>query len=172
MKKQIPLIDSKPFDVFLDLDGVFADFEKRVFDLSGRKPHELGKALWKIIMADKMFFASLEMMPDSLHLWEYSKQYKPTFLTGSPPGERSQNQKREWVAKKFGEEWVTIVLPKRDKPLHSGPGKLLIDDTPANIAAWVEKGGHGILHKGDVWETINAVEELRLGYRVQGTMNE
>jgi len=166
MTKKVPTINTKPFELFLDLDGVFADFERRVFKLSGKRPHELGKGLWKVVMADRDFFASLELMPDAEHLWTYCQQYNPTFLTGAPPGERSRLQKAEWVAKKFGPEYTTIVLPKKDKQLHSGPNKVLIDDTPINVEQWVAKGGHGVLHKGDVWETIKFIEELRLSYNL------
>ena len=165
MKRKVPIIDNKPFELFLDLDGVFADFNKRVFKLSGKWPHELQKGLWKIIMADKQFFASLEMMPDAEYLWEYAKQYNPVFLTGAPPGERSRNQKKEWVAKMFGDEHPTIVLPKRDKPLYSGWRKVLVDDTPANIQEWIEKGGAAVHHK-DPWESIEQLEELRKQYTV------
>ena len=166
--KKVPKIDFNPFeDFFLDLDGVFADLEKRVHDLSGLHPYQMEKKhFWKVVMGDKKFFASLELMPDAEHLWEYSKQFNPKFLTGAPPGELFRQQKRDWVAKKFGPEHETIVLPKKDKQLHSGPNKVLIDDTPINAAQWAEKGGHGILHKGDVWETIEAIEELRKGYKV------
>jgi hypothetical protein len=167
MKKQIPKIDFNPFAaMFLDLDGVFADFERRVFEISGRYPHQFDRGMWKVIMADREFFAKLEFMPGAEILWEYTKQYNPVFLTGAPPDERSQNQKREWVAKKFGDEWTTIVLPKKEKQFHSGPNKVLIDDTPINIEQWMDKGGRGVLHKGDVWDTINYVEDLRLGYKV------
>jgi 5'(3')-deoxyribonucleotidase len=167
MAKKVPTIDFNPFEGFyLDLDGVFADFEGRVFKLSGKHPHELGKGLWKIVMADKQFFGSLEFMPDAEHLWTYTKQFNPIFLTGAPPGERSRMQKVEWVAKKFGPEHTTIVLPKKDKQLHSGPNKVLIDDTHSNVNEWAAKGGHSIFHKGNVWETIELVEELRRSYKV------
>jgi len=116
-------------------------------------------------MADKKFFISLELMPDAEHLWAYTRQYNPIFLTGAPPGQSSREQKEEWVVKQFGAEWKTIVLPKKDKQLHSGPNKVLIDDNRQNINEWVAKGGHGILHKGDVWATIAAIEELRIGYK-------
>ena len=161
---KVPKIDTRPFVLFLDLDGVFSDFNRRVYDLSGKQPFELGNKLWKIIMADKQFFASLELMKDAEYLWEYVKQYDPTFLTGAPPGERSRTQKREWVAKKFGDQYTTIVLPKKDKQLHSGPHKVLVDDTQINIDQWIDKGGHGVFHR-DVWETIDRLEEIRGFYR-------
>lgn len=167
MKKTIPLVDTHPFHGFyLDLDGVFADFEKRVAELAGRPIHQVVKKdLWKIVMADKDFFIKLEMVEDAHILWEYTKQYSPSFLTGAPPGERARSHKKEWVSKKFGEEWTTIVLPAKDKQLHSGPNKVLIDDNVKNISEWISKGGHGILHKtGDTWKTIDAIEELRKLY--------
>lgn len=162
---KIPKIDTKPFQLYLDLDGVFADFEKKVKELSGFTPTELksrGKGLWKFIMDDKQFFASLEFMPDAEYLWEYTKQYDPIFLTGAPPGERFQQQKRDWVSSKFGAQYETIVLPKKDKQLHSGTGKVLVDDTHSNIEQWISAGGDGILHQKDVHQTIENVEILRL----------
>jgi len=164
--KKIPKIDFNPFEQFyLDLDGVFADFNKRVYDISGRYPHQFDKGMWKFIMADRDFFAKLEFMPNAEHLWEYTKQFNPKFLTGAPPGERSRNQKREWVAKKFGPEYETIVLPRKDKQLHSGPNKVLIDDHPENCAMWADKGGLAILFNGDVWDAIEIIEEIRKGYK-------
>ena len=163
---KIPIIDSQPFSLSLDLDGVFADFNKRVYQISGKFPHQFDRGMWKVIMADKKFFESLDMMPDAHYLWEYVKQYNDLkFLTGAPPGERFRNQKKEWVARKFGTQYETIVLPKKDKQLYSGPNRLLIDDTPINIEQWVSKGGLGVLHK-DVRETIEIIEELRKGYKL------
>ena len=161
---KVPKIDTRPFLLFLDLDGVFSDFNRRVHHLSGKQPHELGNKLWKIIMADKQFFASLELMKDAEYLWEYVKQYDPVFLTGAPPGERSREQTRAWVAEKFGDKYTTIVLPKKDKQLHSGPHKVLVDDTQVNIDQWIDKGGHGVFHR-DVWETIDRLEEIRGFYK-------
>ena len=163
--RKVPLIDTKPFEVYLDLDGVFADFEGRVKLITGKHPHEMSSnSLWKAIHRDTEFFYNLEFMENAHILWEYTKQYSPKFLTGLPSGRGSKEQKIRWVAEKFGTEHETIVLPKREKQLHSGPNKVLIDDTRTNINEWVLKGGHGIFHKGDVWKTIDAMEELRLAY--------
>jgi hypothetical protein len=164
--KNIPKIDTKPFELYLDLDGVFADFDGGFFKLSnGRWPHQVEKkVLWSIINSVDEFFYELDLMKDAEHLWEYCKQYNPKFLTGLPAKKNGREQKQKWVAEKFGSEWETIVLPKKEKQLHSGPNKVLIDDTMVNIEQWVSKGGHGIFHAGDVWETIAKLEELRNGY--------
>jgi hypothetical protein len=167
IRKSVPIIDFNPFDgFFLDLDGVYADFDGRFFKLTGKWPYQVEKKqMWKIINADDRYFASLEMMEDAHHLWEYTKQFMPTFLTGLPSKQGGKEQKENWVAEKFGSEWKVIVLPKRDKQLHSGPNRVLIDDTIVNIQQWTEKGGHGVHHRGDVWETIDYIEELRRSYR-------
>jgi len=152
----------KRFDVFLDLDGVFADFDGKIRDLTGLWPHELPKKeLWKTVYKKPDFFASLDMLKGADTLWAYFKQYDPIFLTGAPQGKEMQAQKIQWVKEKFGPEWVTIVLPKREKQLHSGPNKILIDDNVDNVDQWNSKGGYGIIYRGDPHDTIKKVEHLK-----------
>lgn len=164
----VPQIDTNPFKgVYLDLDGVFADFDGRFFKLTGKWPHQVEKnQLWKTINRDENYFGSLELMEHAHILWDYTRQFSPIFLTGLPAKSGSKQQKEQWVAEKFGTEWEVIVLPKKEKQFHSGPTKILIDDTMVNIQQWVDKGGHGIHFKGDVKATIEEIEELRKGYGV------
>ena len=155
----------KPFDVFLDLDGVFADFDGAIKKLTGFHPRELPKKeLWKTVYRKPDFFATLDLMHGWEILWSYFEPYDPIFLTGAPSGKSMQDQKIVWVGEKFGPKWAgkTVVLPRRDKQLHSGPRKLLLDDNQTNVAEWVSKGGYGILYKGDPHATISEVEELRI----------
>ena len=166
-KKAVPVIDFNPFEgFFLDLDGVYADFDGRFHSITGRWPHQVEKNhLWKVVNSRDDFFYSLDLMDGAEYLWEYTKQFNPTFLTGLPAKKGGKQQKEQWVAEKFGPEWPVIVLPKKEKQAHSGPNTVLIDDTIVNIHQWVEKGGHGVHHKGDVWETIEYIETLRKAYR-------
>lgn len=162
---KIPKFDTpSPFELWLDLDGVFADFDGRFYKMAGKWPHEVSKSfLWSIVNSVDDFFYKLEMHSDAEHLWEYTKQYNPKFLTGLPMKFNGRQQKQSWVAEKFGPQWETIVLPKREKQLYSGPHKVLLDDTAVNIEQWVKKGGHGILHY-DVWDSIEKLEEFRRSY--------
>lgn len=149
------------FQVYLDLDGVFADFGKRVKDLTGKYPHELDKnRLWSIINKDERFFAELELIEGCMALWEATKDLEPIFLTGAPSSRVFEEQKKEWVARIFGPEFTVHVVPRRLKQEYSGPGKVLIDDMEENIEAWNARGGHGILHNGDHASTVNALQEL------------
>lgn len=147
--------------VFLDLDGVFADFDARVKHLTGKHPSQLdGSRLWKMINSDKRFFAELELIEGCMALWEATRDLEPVFLTGAPSNKTFQQQKKEWVARIFGPEFTVHVVPKKLKQDYSGPHKVLIDDTPENIEQWIARGGHGILHKGDHASTIKALQEL------------
>ncbi|NEX62225.1 5' nucleotidase, NT5C type [Noviherbaspirillum galbum] len=147
--------------VYLDLDGVFADFDARVKRLCGKHPDEIDRArLWKIINRDARFFAELELIEGCLQLWEATRDLEPVFLTGAPSSKVFQEQKREWVSRIFGPEFTVHVVPKRRKREFSGPHKVLIDDTPENIAQWIEAGGYGILHKGDHASTVQALKQL------------
>lgn len=151
---------TKTFSLYLDLDGVFADFNKRVEDLAGEPAYRLpSKRLWQVVHTDPEFFLNLELVPGADRLWSYVKQYNPIFLTGAPSSTSFREQKAEWVRQKFGPEWQTIVLPKKEKQNYSGWNKILIDDSLINIEQWTSKGGYGILHE-DADKTIVALEEL------------
>lgn len=161
---KVPQITTRPFEVFLDLDGVFADFDGRFFEMTGKWPYEVEKkTLWKVVNSVDDYFYGLKLMQDAEYLWDYCKQYNPQFLTGLPTKQNGREQKMNWVREKFGSEWQCHVVPKRDKQLYSGPNKVLLDDTIVNIEQWSAKGGHGILHT-DVWDSIRKMEELRLAY--------
>ena len=152
--------------VFLDLDGVFADFDARVKRLTGKHPNQLDRSrLWKMVNSDKRFFAELELIEGCMILWEATRDLEPIFLTGAPSNKVFQEQKREWVARIFGPEFVVHVVPRKLKSDYSGPHKVLIDDTPDNIASWIARGGYGILHEGDHASTVRALQELLALYR-------
>ncbi len=152
-----------PIELFLDLDGVFAHFDLGVYKLSGKWPHELPTSrMWKVINSRKDFFLTLELMPEAEVLWDYCKQYdRKTFLTGAPSSKLFQEQKSLWVRENLCQTTPVVVLPSKNKQLHSGPNRMLVDDRDDIIEAWIAKGGIGILHKEDVWDTIEKMEAGR-----------
>jgi hypothetical protein len=159
--------------VFLDLDGVFADFDARVKRLTGKHPSQLDRShLWKMVNTDKRFFAELELIEGCLVLWDATRDLEPVFLTGAPSVAAFQQQKREWVARIFGPQFTVHVVPKKLKQEFSGPHKVLIDDTPENIAQWIARGGYGILHAGDHAATVAALQELIALYAAETAADE
>ena len=148
-----------PLYIFLDLDGVFADFNKKFQDLSGTTPEKFLETrkkghFWGIIHQCEDFFETLELMNGSDKLWSATRDYSPIFLTGAPSKKTFQEQKVRWVAKHFGHEHQVIVLPKKEKAKYASPRSILIDDTPANISDWSLAGGLPVHHTGDFNKTI------------------
>lgn len=168
---KVPKINTKPFELFLDLDGVFAHFDRGVEKIFNKPVHEVPrKEMWKRINSHPDgFFYTLEMMPDADHLWAYTSQFDPTILSGLPSMRTGREQKVQWVNKHlihpigWSPEKI-IVLPRVEKQFHSGPNKVLVDDHSENIEMWRSKGGIGVLHT-DVWKTISDLEELRSQYK-------
>jgi hypothetical protein len=85
---------------------------------------------------------------------------EPIFLTGAPASSVFQQQKKEWVSKIFGPQFMVHVVPRELKREFSGPHKVLIDDYPENIEQWKIGGGYGILHTGDHQSTVAALRQL------------
>jgi hypothetical protein len=154
-------------ELLLDLDGVFADFEGGVQKLSGKRISDMHKSeMWKTVHRDKEFFLNLERLEEGIVLWNYiveaqqAYKFPIKFLTGAPSSHAFREQKKAWVAKHKGEHYETIVLPRKDKQLYAGPGKILIDDNQENIDQWVAKEGIGLFYDGKSTVTISRLKEL------------
>ena len=152
--------------IYLDMDGVIADFNKRYKELYKIYPSEADD--YKVF--DGFFtkfiatgeFATLDLMPDAMELIDYLRSLSiPTEILSSTSSERRdadiRKQKLEWLAK-HNIEFPPILVPgKRHKKDYSNPNSLLIDDTSANIDQWRREGGIGILHT-DTLTTINILK--------------
>ena len=84
--------------LFLDLDGVLADFDagaKRLFGMSSRAfEDKYGKReFWRRLANAKDFYATLPLMPDARLLFDAVKHLDPTILTGLPLGNWAAPQK-------------------------------------------------------------------------------
>src|SRR5689334_10488276 len=77
--------------LFLDLDGVLADFDRGVHAATGARPEELPlKTMWAALATVPAFFETLELMRDAEALWQFRAPHRPTILTGLPLGEPSR----------------------------------------------------------------------------------
>ena len=144
--------------LFLDADGVLADFDLSVRRLLGMRPKAYiaahGRAaFWKQLARAPNFYGSLPELPDARILFDAVKHLKPTILTGLPLGSWAAPQKIEWAAEHF--PGVTIVTClAQDKHLHMHPGDVLVDDREKHRAAYEEAGVVFVHHK-------NAVDSLK-----------
>ena len=144
--------------LFLDADGVLADFDAGAESLLGMSPrayeskHGRG-AFWKRLAKAKNFYGSLDKMPDADLLFDAVKHLKPTILTGLPLGEWAAPQKVKWAATHFpGVPIITCMA--RDKHKHMRSGDVLVDDRENHRDAYESAGVVFVHHK-------NAADSLR-----------
>ena len=137
--------------LFLDADGVLADFDEGVRQLLGMEPrafeakHGRG-AFWKRLANAKDFYATLPEMADARVLFDAVKHLKPTILTGLPLGNWAAPQKVKWAAEHFpGVPIVTCLA--RDKHKHMKAGDVLVDDRENHRSAYESAGVLFVHHK-------------------------
>ena len=162
------------YKVYLDMDGVIADFDKRFEDLSGMKPREFeskyGKnKFWEFIDEDNKisFWVGIPEMPGAKALVDAVKKYNYELLTAPSVKKQSYLGKILWVRnhsdllggkprinfKKAKEKH--LVKPQLEKT------DILIDDREDTIGRWEAAGGTGIHYK-NISQVLNDLSKLGL----------
>jgi hypothetical protein len=149
--------------LYLDCDGVLADFDRAATDLLGMPPrvyekrHGIG-AFWRKLAGHPDFYGSLPLMPDAMILFAAVKHLGPIILTGLPRGNWAAPQKVRWAAEHFpGTRIVTVMAV--DKRNHAQRGDILVDDQLKHAHLWEDAGGIFIHHR-DAAHTIAALREI------------
>ena len=164
---------SAPLRLFLDIDGVLADFDTAAARLFGEPPGlHAGRALQARVGAARFwrtlqrvpggFFTQLALLPDALTLFRAVEPLKPTLLTGCPLGGWAEPQKRLWAAEHFPSTPI-ITCMARDKVRHArvtpeSPA-ILVDDTLTHRHLW-ERAGGTFIHHVSAQETLARLEKL------------
>ena len=150
--------------IFLDMDGVIADFTKRYKELYNMEPREAEKHK----QFDKLFtefiatgqFATLDLMDGAMDGVEFLRKAPvPTEILSSTAYEETFDvisiQKMIWL-QKYGITFNPIFVPgKRLKYKYATPDSIIIDDTESVIDDWRKAGGIAIWHKD--WPTTLAI---------------
>ncbi|MEO8067600.1 MAG: hypothetical protein ABI599_07910 [Flavobacteriales bacterium] len=136
--------------LFLDLDGVLADFEggaEVLLELPAKEFQErYGQgAFWKKLATAPDFYGSLQPLPDAHELMEAVRHLDPIILTGLPIGKWAEPQKRAWVERHFPGLQVITTLA-RNKYTYCETGDVLVDDQLRYAEPWETAGGIFILH--------------------------
>ncbi|MBW0144642.1 hypothetical protein [Sphingomicrobium clamense] len=138
-------------NLFLDVDGVLADFDGGFHKLTGMTPeeyeHDYGKGrFWKTIASSTDFYGTLDLLPGAMEMVDAVRHLEPTLLTGLPLGKWAAPQKRRWAKAHFPDLEI-ITCMARDKWKHGSPGDVLVDDRISAREPWEERaGGTFILH--------------------------
>ena len=149
-------------EVYLDMDGVLADFFTEYAKLAGIKngnyrdipPAKTDPTLNKMVGTD--FFARLPKFPSADDLVSMVvKLYGHYHICSSPlrgDHENSEAQKKVWIQKHLNPQPVDIIItPQKAKwaKQKDGTPNILIDDRGSNISAWEAAGGIGIKYQAD-----------------------
>ena len=152
----------KAYDVYVDMDGVLTDFERRFEQFAGVTPDEFmaqkkiefgqekaDEQFWDLIdnQIGVRFWAGMPWMPEGEELYRYIKKSKPTILTSPSRDDSSRIGKGVWVKRNMPNIPLKFGYKASGKAKHAGPNKILIDDREDNIQAWKAAGGIGILFK-------------------------
>jgi hypothetical protein len=166
-------MDGKP-TVYLDMDGVLADFFGGVEKMYGVEH-------WKQLTNDKTkdlkkevidritgtdFFATLPKFPTADALIDLVKKFTGgNFSINTSPlrgdHENSAKYKKTWISNNIEQPDDIIVTGRKEsyaKDKASGTPNILIDDRPVNIQRWQAAGGYGILYQANR-DPLNKVKE-------------
>ena len=137
--------------LYLDCDGVLADFDKGATALLGmpikafEKRYGLGRFWAKLATAPDFYFG-LPLMPDAMTLFDAVKHLDPIILTGLPRVNWAADQKVRWAARYFpGTRIITTMA--RDKRDHAKEGDVLVDDQIKHAHLWEGAGGVFVHHE-------------------------
>ena len=104
------------YQLFVDLDGVLADFDSAVEKITGLRPSQQSpKAMWPRLARTPDFYASLPWTEDGPELWRRVAPLDPVILTGLPRGNWAEPQKLEWCHRELGPEVPVIACMSREK---------------------------------------------------------
>lgn len=155
--------------LFLDCDGVLADFDFAARKLFGQDSREAEDALgtkefWNRIRYSRGFYRNLPLIADAIDLYKGVAHLDPIILTGCPHGGWAERQKLEWAAHYFPNVKM-ITCRSKEKFLHMRhPGDILVDDYLKYKHLWEEAGGIFVFHHS-AHETLQRLSELGLAVR-------
>ena len=142
--------------IYLDMDGVLTDFDKRYVELFGERPfapEENRKHFWNNWkeFVDGKHFETLEVHPDAFALMQVVKSLKvPYEILSSSAGGYSHDeviaQKKKWLAKHGINVPANFVPGGKHKAAYAKPMHVLVDDMKKNIDAYRAAGGPAIHH--------------------------
>jgi 5'(3')-deoxyribonucleotidase len=137
--------------LYLDMDGVLADFNKEYVKFDPEKADR--KRFRESVMSHRIF-EKLDFMPDAQELLNHVaklQNIRVEILTSMGTHEPEQAnqammQKLTWLKAKNIPYKGNFVNNKQQKSKYATPESILIDDSVGCISPFIAAGGHGILH--------------------------
>jgi hypothetical protein len=152
-------METMSFQIYVDMDGVLADFDSGYEAAFGYKADKLTDNVnWSSVRAFPGFYEGLPPMPDMQDLWAYVSMFSPIVLTGVPSSVKEASEhKRAWARKHLYAHVEVRCCRSAEKCLHAKPGDVLIDDWDKYRHLWIAKGGRWVAHT----TAADTIRELR-----------
>ena len=158
--------------IYLDMDGVVADFNGYAESVLGFSITEerWEEHQWLRLIENQRIYRDLKKTKEADTLVEFcrnlaqSKNWKLRFLTAVPKKNDvawAFYDKINWASLYFSDIPVFFGPYSKDKWQHCIKGDILIDDRTSNIHEWTAAGGIGILHKGNLENTLSYLNRLK-----------
>jgi 5'(3')-deoxyribonucleotidase len=150
--------------IYMDMDGVVADFKKGYKDAFGRSTEKDDKndpfTVNKFCLTKPDFFRFLPVIEQGLDLVNYLKDdYKIVFLTTPMKGmESCRRDKVDWMIDNLGE--YDIIFSDNKAEMVVSHESILIDDMSYNLEPWKEAGGTAIKFPQKMDKVIDAIEKV------------
>jgi 5'(3')-deoxyribonucleotidase len=143
--------------LYLDMDGVVADFDAYALAAAGLPPSGgfYNEEQWQLIASNSRLYRDLPKTIYADTLVETCRQfcskhnYNLLFLTAVPKGNDMHwtfYDKMLWTQQYYPDIPVHFGPYSVDKHVHCVPGDILIDDRRSNIEEWRAAGGIAIHH--------------------------
>jgi 5'(3')-deoxyribonucleotidase len=150
--------------LYLDMDGVLADFRKEYFKID---PEMSDRKRFRQAVMEDLIFEKLDYMPDAQELLNYVAELENVeveILTSLgtfdyKQGMSAQSQKLNWLAAKNIPYKGNFVCSKQEKSKYAAKYSILIDDSIGCINPFTDRGGIGILHTS-ASKTIGELDEI------------
>ena len=160
--------------IYLDMDGVLADFESRYVELFGVRPQDTQAnnshfwKNWRPFVAGKNF-ETLDFNKGAVELLAYVASLNvPVEILSSSGGGYLHDvvvpQKLKWLESKGITYKANIVPGGAKKAEFAGPWNILVDDTLRVVENYRAAGGTAIHHK-DASDTIKQLGKLYLEWQ-------
>ena len=163
------------YKIYVDMDGVVADFDTRFRDLSGMAPRDFEnkygkKAFWDLIDEENKvkFWVGIPPMPGATELINFVSKHDYEMLTAPSIKKQSRLGKNLWIRNHTGDIFpskpkVNFKAAKEKHLIKPSLTKkdILIDDRAATIDNWNAAGGNGILYKSAP-QVISILKKLGL----------
>lgn len=160
--------------IYLDMDGVLANFDKQYELLFGVRPVDTKNRTkhfwshWDVFITGNNF-TKLELMPGAKTLMKACDLLKVPIEILTSTGnikyyDSIAAQKTEWLKSHNIVYKPNFVAGGANKAKFAHPWNILIDDTPKVVDAYVSAGGTAILHK-DANVTVKQLLKLYLEYQ-------